>query len=68
VQCLVGLRRLDIPGIKDFTARMSPALRVRDPGLLRVMRIGAVAVALQDGAIRLLQAKRGFDVLCRPAG
>lgn len=21
VQCLVGLRRLDIPGIKDFTAR-----------------------------------------------
>jgi len=68
VQCLVGLRRLDIPGIKDFTARMSPTLRVRDPCLLRVMLIGAVAVALRDGAMRPLQAKRGLDVLGRPAG
>jgi len=46
VQCLVGLRRLDIPGIKDLAACVCPALRVRDPGLLRVMRIGAVSVAL----------------------
>ena len=54
VQCLVGFRRLDIPGVKDFTAGVCPALRVRDPRILRVLRIGAVAVALQDGAIRSL--------------
>lgn len=68
VQCLVGLRRLDIPSVKDFTACMSPALCVCDPRLLRVMLIGAVAVALQYGAIGPLQAKRGLDVLGRTAG
>ncbi|MDQ1834144.1 hypothetical protein RBA09_25790 [Massilia sp. CCM 9029] len=49
VQRLFGLGRFDIPGIKDFTARVRPALGVRDPALLRVMCIGAVAVALQYG-------------------
>lgn len=68
VQCLVSLHRLDIPGIEDFSARVRPALRVRDPRLLRVMHIGAVAIALQYCAIRALQTKRGLDVLCRPAG
>lgn len=67
MQCLVGLRRLDIPSIKDFTACVRPALRVCDPGLFRIMLIGAVAIALQDGAIWPLQAERGLDVLCRSA-
>ena len=68
IQCLFGLRRLDILGIKEFTACVGPTLRVRDPCLLRVMRIGAVAIALQYGTLRPLQAKRGLDMLRRPAG
>lgn len=31
VQCLVGLCRLDIPGIEDFSARVRPALSVLAP-------------------------------------
>lgn len=51
-QYLVRLRRLDIPGINYFTARVCPALCVHDPGLVRVMRTGAVVVALPNGANR----------------
>ena len=68
IECLFGLRRLDILGIKDFTARVSPALRVCDSRPFCLVHIGVVAIALQDGAIRALQTQRGFDVLTRPTG
>jgi hypothetical protein len=68
LQCLVGLRQLYILGVKDFTERVSPALCKHDPRLLRLLRIGAIAVALQYGLIRPVQAKRDLEVLGRAAG
>jgi hypothetical protein len=44
------------------------ALRVRNPGLLREMLIGAVAVTLQDSVIPPRQDKCCFNVLYREAG
>lgn len=68
MQGLVGLLRLDISGVKDFSTRVSPALCMRDSRLVRVLRIGAIAVALQYGPMRPVQAKHGLNVLGRPAG
>jgi hypothetical protein len=60
------VRIVEVDGQSD-AARMRPALHVGDSSLLGVMRISAVAIALQYRAIRPRQAERILDVLCRPA-
>ena len=68
IECLIRVDRLDVASVVDFSARMCPALRVRDPRFLRIARVGTVAVALQYRSFRTRQAQRILDVLCRPTG
>jgi len=55
--------RLDVLRLEQFASRVRPALRVGQPGLLRVVLIGGVAVGEQDTALDRRQAQRLLDML-----
>ena len=67
IQWLFGLRRLDIHGIKDLATRVCLAVHVRDPRILRVMLIGAIAIS---GAVNptpgLANLEAGYGSECMP--
>ena len=49
--------------LEQLATGVRPALRVGQPGLLRVVRIGGIAIAEQNAALDRRQTERFFDVL-----